>query len=77
MHIGRRLANARKSCGLVQWKAAQELGISENALSRFERGVRPIPGDVIVKAAKLYGDRTLLQADPVLAEAIDLWLQAA
>lgn len=71
------MAEARKCAGMIQWKAANALGISENALSRFERGVRPVPVDVIVRAARVYEAPELVRADPVLSEAIDIWQQAA
>ena len=51
--ISSRLVELRGN--VPQWKVAQDLGISQNALSMYERGER-IPRDEIkIKIAQYYG----------------------
>lgn len=50
-----RIAELRKSYNLTQKELAESLGIAQNTLSQYERGVRRPSGRIILKIAKLFG----------------------
>ncbi len=54
-----KLALYRKKLGLTQAEAADMLGISRNALAKYETGKNDIPLTVFVKMSELYGFDTL------------------
>lgn len=54
-----KLAIYRKKLGLTQAEAADMLGISRNALAKYETGKNDIPLTVFVKMSELYGFDTL------------------
>lgn len=55
VEIGDRLYDLRKEKGLSQESAAEELDISRDSLSKYERGKHLINGEVLSKMSKLYG----------------------
>ena len=57
-HFPRILTLLRKERGLSQKKAAEELGVSQALLSHYEKGIREIPVDFLIRLAKLYNCST-------------------
>ncbi len=53
--IGERLSIMRGKNKLSQEEAASRMGISRNALSKYENGINKMSAEVIVKFAKIYG----------------------
>lgn len=54
MDIASRVRVARKNAGMTQGDVAQNLGITPQAISNYERGINDIPNVVILKLAKLF-----------------------
>ncbi|MFO0837744.1 MAG: XRE family transcriptional regulator [Phycisphaerae bacterium] len=52
--LGRRLTDARKSCGLTQEEVAERLGVSRPTLIAVEKGDRPVKPDELIQLAQLY-----------------------
>ena len=48
----------RKERGISQKMAAGDLGISQALLSHYEKGIREIPVDFLIRLAKLYNCST-------------------
>ena len=53
-----RLRDLREDHDLTQQKIAEYLGMQQSQYSRYERGQRDIPTDVLIRLAKLYGTST-------------------
>lgn len=49
------LAAARVNAGLLQEKAAKEIGITAKTLRNYEQGKTAIPAHTLKRAAKVYG----------------------
>ncbi len=49
-----RLKDLREDHDLSQVKVAEYLGMKQSQYSRYERGLRDIPTDVLIRLAKLY-----------------------
>ncbi|MFN3322817.1 MAG: helix-turn-helix domain-containing protein [Bryobacteraceae bacterium] len=54
IELGRRLKQARESCGLTQDEVAQELGVSRPTVAQIELGNRSVSGLELSKLASLY-----------------------
>lgn len=54
----RRLKDLREDHDLTQQQVAEYLGMKQPQYSRYERGVRDIPTDVLIRLAKLYKTST-------------------
>jgi len=54
----RRLRDMREDHDLSQDKLAEYLGIAQTQYSRYERGVRAIPVDLLIRLAVLYKTST-------------------
>jgi len=52
---GARFSAIRRRAGLTQWDAARKAGITNETLSRIERGYQWVGFDVLSKLAKAYG----------------------
>lgn len=52
--LGARLKKARESKGLIQQQVADKLGVSNGAISGYERGYRDPDTDMLNKLADLY-----------------------
>lgn len=65
------MAAARRRCGLTQVDAAARLGLSQSAITGYERGHRQPPPDVLAALATLYAVSTdyLLGREAVAPEA--------
>ena len=48
------LSQLRKERGSSQKKAAADLGISQALLSHYEKGIRDIPIDYVIRLARFY-----------------------
>jgi len=55
MAIGKRLAQLRKARGVTQMELAKKLGLSQNAISAYERGVARISAPMLLKLADALG----------------------
>jgi len=53
-----RLKDLREDHDLSQQAVADYLGMKQPQYSRYERGLRDIPSDVLIKLAKLYNTTT-------------------
>lgn len=49
-----RLKDLREDNDLTQQNIADYLGMKQSQYSRYERGLRDIPTDILIKLAKLY-----------------------
>lgn len=49
-----RIREARQQCGLTQKQVAEKLGITDNALCQYEKGVREPSISTIIELCKLY-----------------------
>ena len=54
----RRLRDLREDNDLTQQRVAEYLGMKQAQYSRYERGARDIPTDILIKLARLYGTTT-------------------
>ncbi|MBQ8333372.1 MAG: helix-turn-helix transcriptional regulator [Clostridia bacterium] len=54
----RRLRDLREDHDLTQMQVAEYLGMKQSQYSRYERGVRDIPSDVLIRLALLYRTST-------------------
>ena len=67
LEIGQRLAEMRKQAGLSQEALAEKLGISRQAVSKWERAESAPDTDNLIALSKLYGvslDELLLLRHP-------------
>ena len=53
-----RLKDLREDRDLSQMKVAEYLGMKQSQYSRYERGIRDIPTDVLIRLAQLYNTST-------------------
>lgn len=53
-----RLKDLREDCDLSQQQVADYLGMKQPQYSRYERGQRDIPTDVLIRLADLYKTST-------------------
>ena len=53
-----RLRDLREDHDLTQQQVADHLGMKQPQYSRYERGLRDIPTDVLIRLAKLYDTTT-------------------
>lgn len=53
-----RLRDMREDHDLTQQKVADYLNMKQSQYSRYERGIRDIPTDVLISLAKLYNTST-------------------
>lgn len=53
-----RLKDLREDHDLMQQQVADYLGMKQPQYSRYERGLRDIPTDVLIRLAKLYNTST-------------------
>lgn len=53
-----RLRDLREDSDMSQQQVADYLGMKQPQYSRYERGLRDIPTDVLIRLAKLYGTST-------------------
>ena len=53
-----RLRDLREDHDLSQQKVADFLGMKQSQYSRYERGLRDVPTDVLIRLAKLYNTST-------------------
>lgn len=53
-----RLRNLREDHDLSQQQIAEYLGMKQPQYNRYERGLRDIPTDVLIRLAKLYQTST-------------------
>ena len=49
-----RIKDLREDNDLSQEKVAEYLGMKQSQYSRYERGVRDIPTDILIKLVRLY-----------------------
>ena len=49
-----RLKDLREDNDLTQQKVADYLGMKQSQYSRYERGLRDVPTDILIKLARLY-----------------------
>ena len=54
----KRIRDLREDNDLTQQKVADYLNMKQSQYSRYERGIRDIPTDVLIKLAKLYKTST-------------------
>lgn len=54
----RRIRDLREDNDLTQQKVADFLNMKQSQYSRYERGIRDIPTDILIKLAKLYKTST-------------------
>ena len=55
MTLGQRLQKARKESGLSQEELADQLGVSRQAVSKWENGISDPSTSNLIALAKLYG----------------------
>lgn len=55
LEIAKRIKNARKKAGLTQASVAQQLNLTPQAISNYERGKNNVPAILLFKMAALYG----------------------
>lgn len=53
-----RLKDLREDHDLLQQQVADYLGMKQPQYSRYERGLRDVPTDVLIRLAKLYNTST-------------------
>ena len=53
-----RLKDLREDCDLSQQKVADFLGMKQSQYSRYERGLRDIPSDVLIRLSRFYKTST-------------------
>lgn len=53
-----RLRDLREDCDMSQKEVADFLGMKQPQYSRYERGLRDVPTDVLIRLAKLYKTST-------------------
>ena len=54
----RRIRDLREDSDLTQQQVSEHLGMKQSQYSRYERGHRDIPTDILIKLAFLYGTST-------------------
>lgn len=54
----RRVRDLREDHDLTQQNVADYLGMKQSQYSRYERGIRDIPTDILIKLALLYNTST-------------------
>ncbi|HBV95644.1 MAG TPA: hypothetical protein DEF36_01140 [Desulfotomaculum sp.] len=75
MSLGERLKKSRQEKGLTQVEAARALGITNTALSNYERGERDPDTSLLKRLSELYGvtaDYLLGNADPQEFDLMDI-----
>ena len=53
-----RLRDLREDHDLSQQKVAEHLGMKQSQYNRYERGIRDLPTDVLIRLSKLYQTST-------------------
>ena len=53
-----RIRDLREDADLTQEFVAEYLGMKQPQYSRYERGIRDIPTDILIKLARLYNTTT-------------------
>lgn len=53
-----RIRDLREDHDLSQWQVAEYLNMKQPQYSRYERGLRDVPTDVLIRLAKLYHTST-------------------
>ncbi|MBR7142583.1 MAG: helix-turn-helix transcriptional regulator [Clostridia bacterium] len=53
-----RLKDLREDCDLTQQQVADYLGMKQSQYSRYERGLRDLPTDMLIRLAQLYKTST-------------------
>ncbi len=53
-----RIRDLREDHDLSQWQVAEYLGMKQPQYSRYERGLRDVPTDVLIRLAALYHTST-------------------
>ncbi len=54
----RRLRDLREDHEMTQTQVAAYLGMKQSQYCRYERGLRDIPTDILIRLARLYGTST-------------------
>ena len=79
-NVGRRIADLRKKRGLSQVSMAKAVGISQKAVSHYERGSRTPPASRVAKIAEVLGISTdeilgveKAAKDPDLPQSVWTW----
>ena len=54
----RRLRDLREDHEMTQTQVAEYLGMKQSQYCRYERGLRDIPTDILIRLARLYGTST-------------------
>jgi len=52
--LGKRLQNARKASKLTQSEAAVHFNMSQDTISKYERGLASVPAPRVLQFSKLY-----------------------
>ncbi len=53
--LGQRIANLRKTQNMTQGQLAEHLGISQQHMASFEKGIRKVPASMLPALAQLFG----------------------
>ncbi len=53
--LGQRIANLRKTQNMTQGQLAEHLGISQQHMASFEKGIRKVPASMLPVLAQLFG----------------------
>lgn len=53
--LGQRIANLRKTQNMTQGQLADHLGISQQHMASFEKGIRKVPASMLPVLAQLFG----------------------
>lgn len=80
LYIGPRLRRIRRDLGLTQAQMADDLDISASYITLIERNQRPLPADLLLRLAEIYGldlsafssgeDETFAQLEKALADPV-------
>lgn len=80
LYIGPRLRRIRRELGLTQAQMADDLDISASYITLIERNQRPLPADLLLRLAEIYGlelsafssgeDETFAQLEKALADPV-------
>ena len=49
-----RIAELRKKLGLTQTRLGEEIGVSQQTISKYENGDENIPGDMLLALSKFF-----------------------
>lgn len=71
MHLGERLSTLRKQCGMTQIELSEKLGVSRQAISKWECGSAEPSADNLVAIGKLFKIpvEALMEESPRLGQA--------